>query len=260
MTSRVDPHVKVLDERVVERAKARGLDALVYAPHFTRLPTIESRAATFSDEECIVLPAREVFTGSWRDRKHVLAMDLDAPVPDFLSLEATMAELARQDAIVLVPHPEYATVSLDRADIERYGDQIDAIETYNPKHLTRHNRRAAELGRRTGIPPFASSYAHLRGTVGEVWTTFEPDFDGQEALIQALRDGAAREIGHRDGPIHSLRCTAERGHLIYENGPSKLAWILRGAKPTNPYHPAYDRRFSEDAVYGRPRIRSFADR
>ncbi|PSP39031.1 metal-dependent phosphoesterase, partial [Halobacteriales archaeon QH_7_65_31] len=34
---RVDPHVKILDERVVRRAKQRGLDAIVYAPHFIRL-------------------------------------------------------------------------------------------------------------------------------------------------------------------------------------------------------------------------------
>ena len=65
---RVDLHVKVLDERVVERAKARGLDALVYAPHFTRLPAIRARAARFSDDDLLVVPAREVFTGSWRDR------------------------------------------------------------------------------------------------------------------------------------------------------------------------------------------------
>ncbi|PHQ46649.1 metal-dependent phosphoesterase, partial [Halorubrum sp. C3] len=37
--TRVDAHVKVLDDEVVARAKDRGIDALVYAPHFTRLPT-----------------------------------------------------------------------------------------------------------------------------------------------------------------------------------------------------------------------------
>ena len=56
---RIDPHVKVLDDRVVRRAKSRDIDALVYAPHFTRLPEIRQRAAQYSDEELLVLPGRE---------------------------------------------------------------------------------------------------------------------------------------------------------------------------------------------------------
>jgi len=64
VTFRVDCHVKVLNERVVERAKRAGLDALVYAPHFTRLPEIRERAAAYSDDELLVVPAREVFTGT----------------------------------------------------------------------------------------------------------------------------------------------------------------------------------------------------
>jgi Predicted metal-dependent phosphoesterases (PHP family) len=79
--TRVDLHVKVLDERVVERAKKREVDVLVYAPHFTRWPDIRDRAAVFSDEDLLVVPGRELFTGDWRTRQHVLALDLEEPVP-----------------------------------------------------------------------------------------------------------------------------------------------------------------------------------
>ena len=65
---RVDPHVKVLDERVVARAKRRDIDALVYAPHVTRRPDLAARARRFSDDELLVVPARELFSGSWRNR------------------------------------------------------------------------------------------------------------------------------------------------------------------------------------------------
>ena len=82
----VDPHVKVLGERVVARAKARGIDVLVYAPHFQHIDTIRERAARFTDDDLLVVPAREYFTGTWSNRKHVLAVDPDSPVPDFLSL------------------------------------------------------------------------------------------------------------------------------------------------------------------------------
>ena len=247
---RVDPHVKVLDERVVHRAKRRGIDALVYAPHFTRLPDIESRARRFSDEELVVVPAREVFTGSWRDRKHVLALGLSDPVPDYLTLEATMAELDRQEAAVLAPHPEFATVSLDVADLERYDDVVDGIEVYNPKHWSRHNDRALAVARETGLPAFGSSYAHLRGSIGEVWTAFEGSLDSASAVVDAFRAGAPRRVFHRRGRTHALRCRAEFAHLGWENTWQKFERVvLKGREPTHPRHPAYGGRFDDDAVY-----------
>jgi len=173
VSSRVDLHVKLLDARVVARAKARGIDVLVYAPHFCDLPTIRARARRCSDAELLVVPARELFTGGWRERVHVLAIDPPAPIPDFCELDAVMAELAAQDVATLVPHPEFATVSFDAPTIDRYADQLHGLEVYNPKHRARHNRNAAALVETTGLAPFASSYAHRLATIGEVWTTFE---------------------------------------------------------------------------------------
>jgi predicted metal-dependent phosphoesterase TrpH len=246
----VDPHVKVLDERVVARAKHRGIDALVYAPHFTRLPDIEARARRFSDDELVVVPARELFTGSWRNRKHVLAAGLSEPVPDFLSLEATMHELDRQGAAVLVPHPVFATVSLDAADLDRYREVVDAVEVYNPKHWRRHNDRARSLARETGLPPFGSSYAHLRSSVGEVWTAFEEPLDSIPAVVDAFREALPRRVFHRRGRTHALRCRAEFAHLGWENTWEKFERVvLKGREPTHPRHPAYGGRFEDDAVY-----------
>lgn len=254
---RVDVHVKVLDERVVERAKARGLDALVYAPHFVRLPAIEATAERYTDDDLLVVPARELFTGTWRNRKHVLALGLSEPVPDFCTLSGTMAELRRQDAAVLAPHPEFATVSLDAAEVHEYDDVVDAVEVYNPKLWPHHNDRARAVARETEKPAFASSYAHLRGTVGEVWTTFEEPFATPGEFVTALRDGVPRRQFHRGGTGHQLRCAAEFGHLFYENTLSKAHLLAKGVKPTNPYHPAYDSRFQEIAAYNRPQVRSF---
>jgi predicted metal-dependent phosphoesterase TrpH len=243
-------HVKILDERVVERAKARGLDALVYAPHFTRLPEIHERARRFSDDELTVVPARELFTGNWQQRRHVLAVGLSEPVPDFLTLEGTMAELDRQDAAVLVPHPEFLTVSLTRDQIRQYRDQIDAVEVYNPKHWAHHNREARSIAADFDIRPFTSSYSHLHGTVGEAWVEFDERLDGDEKLTTALRDDAERQIFHRDGLGHRLRCGLEFCHLGYENSWSKLDRLfLQGTEATHPNHVAYDGRFDDVKVY-----------
>ena len=249
-TARIDLHAKVISPSVVSRAKSRGLDGIVYAPHFTRLPAIRERAERFSEDGFAVISAREVFTGSWRNRKHVLALDLDEPVPDFITLEAAMEEFSRQDATVLVPHPEFATVSLSSADVRTYSDLIRAVETYNPKHLPSHNRRAGTISERLGMPAFTSSYAHLSGTVGEAWTAFpdlEPD---QDAVIEALDAGAPRSIEHRQGIGHRVRCTAEISHLLWENTWEKFERVvLSGREATHPRHPAYEGRFDDVAVY-----------
>ncbi|MFP4530991.1 MAG: PHP domain-containing protein [Halodesulfurarchaeum sp.] len=250
MPVRVDPHVKILDGQVVERAKSRGLDVLVYAPHFTRLPAARERAERFSDDELLVVPAREIFTGHWLDRKHVLALGLEKPVPDFITLEGAMAELDRQDAVVLAPHPEFLTVSLTHEDLERYAPQVDGLEVYNPKHLPQHNRRALELAGAIDAGPFGSSYAHLPSTVGEVWTTIEAEIEREDDLLDAIRTGVSRRVEHRNGREHDLRRAAEFAHLGWENTWKKFdRLLLSGMEPTHPDHVAYDGRFDDVAVY-----------
>lgn len=247
---RVDPHVKVLDERVVNRAKERGLDALVYAPHFERLPEIEFRAERYSDDELLVVPGREIFTGDWRNRKHVLALGLSKPVPDFITLEGAMAEFERQDAVVLVPHPEFATVSLQAHDVRAHAHRIHGIEAYNPKHWRNHNERARELIEEFELPSFGSSYAHVRGSIGEVWTAFDEPFESPAAVVDGFRNGVDRRVCRRRGAIHRVRCVIEFSHLFYENSWKKLDRLfLSGTEPTHPHHIAYEGRFDDVCVY-----------
>ncbi|WP_247001929.1 PHP domain-containing protein [Halosolutus gelatinilyticus] len=247
---RVDCHVKVLDDRIVERAKRAGLDAIVYAPHFTRLPEIRERAAAYSSDDLLVVPAREVFTGPWSDRKHVLALGLDDPIPDFISLEAAMAEFERQGATVLAPHPEFANVSLTEADLHRYADAIDAIEIFNPKHLPIHNRRAREIADRLSAPPFTSSYAHLPSSIGAAYTAFEERFETEADLVEALTDGVPRRVVYKNGWRRVRTTAAELAHLGYENTWQKVdRFFLSGMEATHPQHIAYDGRFDDAGVY-----------
>jgi len=250
VTFRVDCHVKVLDERVVERAKRAGLDALVYAPHFTRLPEIRERAAVYSDDELLVVPAREVFTGTWRNRKHILALGLEEPVPDFIPLETAMAELKRQDATVLVPHPTFANVSFEESDFRTYTETIDALEIFNPKHFPMHNRRARDLAEAFSLPPITSSYAHLPQTVGVAHTAFETPIESEADLVTALQDGVARRVVYENGLNRWATTATELGHLVYENTWEKIDRLfLSGTEPTHPEHIAYDGRFDDVAVY-----------
>lgn len=249
----VDMHVKVLDHKVMQRARARGLDGLVYAPHFTRLPEIRDRAQRYATEDVAVVPAREVFTGDYRTRRHLLAIGLSEPVPDFITFEGALAELRRQDAAILVPHPGFANVSLTHHEIAAYGDHIHAVETHNAKLFGYQNRRGVRIARELGLPGFGSSYAHLRSTVGEAWTRFDGlnlSRNPTRELTNALRDGVERRAVHRSGASHRVRRFAEYGHLFYENSWGKLDRLfLSGTEPTHPRQVAYDGRFDDVAVY-----------
>ncbi|WP_293032358.1 PHP-associated domain-containing protein [Natronococcus sp.] len=247
---RVDCHVKVLNDDVVERATRAGLDAIVYAPHFTRLPEIRERAAAYSSDDLLVVPAREVFTGSWRDRKHVLAIGLSEPVPDFIPLEVAMAEFDRQGAAVLAPHPEFATVSLGEPELRTYAKTIDAVEIFNPKHLPSHNRRARELCDMLSYPPFTSSYAHLPSSVGVAYTAFDATIESEADLVEALENRVARRVVYDNGPRRLQTSARELAHLCYENTWKKADRLfLSGIEPTHPGHIAYDGRFDDVALY-----------
>ena len=248
---RIDPHVKILDAAVVRRANMHGLDGIVYAPHFTPLTAIRQTAEEFSDSGFTVFPAREIFTGDWRSRKHVLALGLTEPIPDYITLEGALAELRRQGASVLVPHPTFGNVSLTASDIRRYRSSIDAIEIYNPKQLASHNQKANSLAGALDIPPFGSSYAHLRHTVGEVWTDIATHADTSAELGQALGNPSLeREVFHHPGWRHRVQCGLEKTHLVWENSVPKFRRLLRRNRiATDPRAAIYGGRFDEVAVY-----------
>ncbi len=248
--TRVDTHVKVLNRQVVETAKARGIDVLVYAPHFVQLPDIRQRAARFSDDELLVVPGREVFSGDWRTRRHLLVLGLTEPVPDFITYEAAMAEFERQNAAVLVPHPRFANISLTRAELSAHADRLHAAETYNAKLLNWHNKRSESIVEELQLPAFGSSYAHLSGTVGEVWTQFETTIDTETALVEALKARVPRTVERRHGLHRHLQKVVELSHLAYENTWQKLDRIfLSATEPTHPCQMAYDGRFDDVSVY-----------
>lgn len=253
--TRVDMHVKVLSERVVQRAKSRGIDVLVYAPHFTRLPEARRQAERFSDEELLVVPGRELFTGDWHSRRHLLAVGLSRPIPDFITFEGAMGELARQNAVALVPHPGFATVSLTGPEIHSNLRRLHGIETYNAKLFPHQNDRARTIAAETELPPFGSSYAHLEATVGEAWTQFEREIGSESELVSALRAGAPRRVFRRSGLTHRLRGLVEYTHLFWENSYEKFDRVfLSGTEPTHPTHVAYDDRFEDVMVRGATRF------
>jgi predicted metal-dependent phosphoesterase TrpH len=248
--TRVDPHVKILDDEVVRRAKRAGLDVLVYAPHFTHISEVRDRARRYTDEGLLVVPAREYFTDRWDRRRHVLAIDPAEPIPDFLTFDATMAELDTLDATVLGPHPRFLTMSLSREDVLEYSHLFDAVEVYCPKNWWFHTRRMQSLASETDLQPYVSSYAHLPSTVGEVWTEYETTIETADDLRRAIEDDIPHTLYRNDGLRHELQCKAEFFHLARENTWEKFRRVvLENREATNPLDSRYDDRFAERSAY-----------
>jgi len=163
--------------------------------------------------------------------------------------EGALAAFERQGAAVLVPHPEFLTLSMTERDIETYADRVDAVEVYNPKHWPWDDRRAREIARESGLQTYISSYAHLTPTIGEAWVEFDRPIDSAAGLVDALRSGAPRRMYHRDGVGHVLKRRIEFAHLGWENSYEKFERVVvNGDEPT---HPAgdYPDRFAAMNAY-----------
>lgn len=248
--TRVDLHVKVLDDEIVHRAKAAGLDVLVYAPHFTHLDDIRERARRYTDDELLVVPARECFADRWNRRRHVLVVDPSEPIPDFLTFEATMDELGRRDETILAPHPEFLTMSLSSEDIHEYRHHFTAVEVFCPKNWWFHTRRMEAIADDVGLPTYASSYTHLPSTIGEAWVEFDGRLESATELKAALADGGPSRLYRNDGIRHLVQRGLEFGHLFYENSWEKFdRVVLQNLEATNPYSQRYDERYAELVAY-----------
>ena len=250
METRVDCHIKKLSPSVIARAAARGVDAVIYAPHFTPLPEIEATAAAYADAPVMVIPGREIFTGTWRSRRHILAVGMSAPVPDFITLEGALETLSEQGATVLVPHPGFANVSLTAAEVASHHERLDAIEQENFKSRRRHNRRAREIADRSGLPTFGSSYAHLPASVGATVTVFDGTLPDAASVIAAIAGDRHRRIVSELRPQSQLQGILEFSHLGWENTVQKLRRLgTPGFAATHPEAPVYADRFDDVTVY-----------
>jgi predicted metal-dependent phosphoesterase TrpH len=174
---------------------------------------------------------------------------LTDPVPDYVTLAGAVAELDRQDATVLVPHPGFLNTGLSGEQVAVNADALDAVEVDNAKFLPHHRRRARRVAAENTLPGYASSYAHLPGSVGECWTAFDRPVRTAGDLAEALA-ADAHEVGRREGLGARARRAGEFGHLFWEATWGKADRILlQGTEPTHPGHVAYDGRFDDVRVY-----------
>jgi predicted metal-dependent phosphoesterase TrpH len=204
---------------LLEQAAAVGLDAIAITDHDEIDGSLEA-VSRAPDYGLVAIPGMEVTS----EAGHVLALGVSEAVPAGLSFADTLAAIADQGGVSVVPHPFQESRSGVLANISK--DQLaraDAIEIYNSRLLTgRSNRQAARFARRRSLPTTAGSDAHISEMVGQAVTRVDAAEPTAEAILEAIREGRTTVEGKRT-PWHiSFRQAAGGAKRRVVNGVGNL--------------------------------------
>lgn len=129
---------------------------------------------------------------------HVIGLFLEREIHPGMSAEDTLAAIAEQDGIAVIPHP-FANRAFGPFGLESIGDEIDeldfhALETYNSSpYLVWANRVAARaFDEGAGIAALGGSDAHVLRAIGTGYTLFpgRTAADMRESIEQATTRAA----------------------------------------------------------------------
>lgn len=175
--------VSTVDE-IVERAMAARLDVIFLTDHHEISAALDAQRRYRGVR---ILVGEEIRTLDGE----VLGLFLRERVPYVLPLDEVVQRVRGQGGLVCLPHPfDPVRRGLGAAADELCTrGMVDAVETFNAKTRDdEHNRAAAELARRHGLPAFAGSDAHDPAGIGAAFVEM-PDFDSPATFLAGLRQG-----------------------------------------------------------------------
>jgi predicted metal-dependent phosphoesterase TrpH len=195
----VDTHVHTLasydaelpPERLLDRARTAGLDAVVVTDHDAGVDAVAARAAS---RDIITITGCEVSTADG----HLLAIGVDTAPERGRSLAETVGVIHEQGGLAVVPHPfQRSRHGVSRATLRRTS-AVDGIEIYNAHTLTNlRNRQAESFAAGGDYPAFAGSDAHRASGVGHAATAVALTGDGPvtaDRIVSAMRAGQTAAV------------------------------------------------------------------
>jgi predicted metal-dependent phosphoesterase TrpH len=200
-TRSVDSSVRLED--AVRKVKELGLDGFAVTDH----DVLAEISKDFSENSgLIIIPGMEVSAYG----AHVLAFDIEEPIPMNLPLLETVDQIHGQGGIAIVAHP-YSVFRtwVDSTEIEGAG--FDCVEVINAHqfpfgYTLRKNRGLAE---RLGLPQTGGSDAHTPRTVGRAYTVFNSESRDVKGVLDALRDGRTQAEGRGVSLAERLKLVKE---------------------------------------------------
>ena len=176
-----DGHCPV--EKILETAKARGLDAVAITDHDTTAGAVRALSL---ETGVLVIPGIEVSTKDG----HVLVLGTTKEYDPGKPARETIAEAKADGCVTIIPHPyhyfRHAVGLRDRKALL----EADAVEAYNSRYyIGTANSKAARIARRYKKPITAGSDAHDCEYVGFGENLIEAEERSVEAILAALKAG-----------------------------------------------------------------------
>jgi predicted metal-dependent phosphoesterase TrpH len=115
----------------------------------------------------------------------LIGIFLSDEILPFKSARETIQEIHDQGGLVLLPHPfdQFRKMRLADAPREALVNQIDIIEGYNSRNLSkRSDEMAVAYAQQCNKPVSAGSDAHSPFEIGNAWTEMEVFSDSKEFL------------------------------------------------------------------------------
>ena len=210
-TVRFDPHVHsaasydadVAVDRLLERAAARGLDAIAVTDHDAIEGSLRA-VERAPDHGVLAVPGVEVSTADG----HLLALGVKSRPDPGRSLPVTVDAVRALGGVSVVPHPFQRSRHGAPAAAIRDADP-DAIEVLNAHTLLGvRNDQARSFAARHDLPGVGASDAHAASLVGRGYTDVAVEGDAPvtaDAVLDGLRRGRSRPGGRRTTAGQFLR-------------------------------------------------------
>jgi predicted metal-dependent phosphoesterase TrpH len=174
--------VTTIDE-LAERVEQERLDVVFITDHNVTAAAVEAAERGIGAR---VIVGEEIRTQDG----DVIGLFLTDRVPYVLPLGEAIAKITERGGLVYLPHPfDPGRSTLKPAISERLCAEgiADVVEVFNAKiEDQEHNRQAALLAERFGLPGGAGSDAHDPEGIGAAYLEM-PDFDGPADFLTALR-------------------------------------------------------------------------
>jgi predicted metal-dependent phosphoesterase TrpH/glycosyltransferase involved in cell wall biosynthesis len=176
-------------EHLLATARDEGFGAIAITDHNEVSGALEAagKAAEFGIK---VIVAEEIKTAS---QGEVIGLFLQEKIPRGMTLRETVDAIKAQGGLVYVPHPfDRMHAVPDYEHLLTILDDVDAIETYNPRvAIGSFNEEAERFAAKYRIVRGAGSDSHVAAGLGSVRITMH-DFDGPQEFLESLRHAEIR--------------------------------------------------------------------
>lgn len=191
--------------RILDAARARGIDRLVVTDHNEIRGALELREA---DPERILV-GEEVKTREGFDLIGILLTEL---IPRGTPARETCERIRSQGGVVYVPHPFDVARSGAGHHLAEIADLVDVVEVHNARcWIPTFDRRAAAWAALHGKLVGAGSDAHTVREIGRGLMEVPPFERTRQGLLEALRHGSVvRRV--RSSPLVRASSTYAKLH------------------------------------------------